>query len=136
MQTTRQTASGNIVTTREYCCLTYPELTQPGHKNMLAQLSYTGFKFPQSQWAALIKQPQCITPPITDIGHIRLQASGVACLQSLEQKLLSMARNHGAHMVRIDMCKITRQCLHHSDNQQYSIFMYARCQRLQSESIT
>ena len=74
-------------------------------ENAQALLRYTGFKYPESQWAGLMNVTYFSEARLTEIGHIILEAEASGPLYELEQQLLIMARQHGANVVLIDYLK-------------------------------
>lgn len=74
-------------------------------QNGQAMLRYIGFKYPESQWVGMMDENHSYETRLTEIGHIILEAEASGPLYELEQKLLIMARQHGANVVLIDYLK-------------------------------
>ena len=99
--------------------------------NGQATLHYVGYKYPESQWAGLLKESHFYETLINEIGHITLKAEADGPFYELERKLLLMAKNHGAHIVLIDYTKSFE--LKNNDGKRLNnhVYIYARCQRFE-----
>jgi len=99
--------------------------------NGQASLHYVGYKYPESQWAGLLKESHSYETLIREIGHITLRAEADGPVYELERKLLIMAKRHGAHIVLIDYTKSFE--LENNDSKRFNnhVTIYARCQRFE-----
>ena len=99
--------------------------------NGQATLHYVGYRYPESQWAGLIKESHAYEALIKEIGHITLKAESDGPVFELERELLLMAKSHGAHIVLIDYTKSFELQNCESKRLNNHLYIYARCQRFE-----
>lgn len=99
--------------------------------NGKAVLSYVGHKYPESQWAGMVGTTPDYATSIKEIGRITLRAEGTGPMYELENKLLSMARIHGAHMVRIESTELFEVVPVKSHERSNRIKIKGICQRFE-----
>ena len=98
-------------------------------ENGQALLRYTGFKYPESQWAGLMDETCSFEARLTEIGHIILEAEASGPLYVLEQQLLMMARQHGANVVLIENLKSIEIKNKNVEKPRKRVQISGRCQR-------
>lgn len=88
-----------------------------------AIFQYIGYKYPESQWAGLLEEVHSCDIHSKETGYITLFIEAFVPAHKIENKLLAIAKIHGAHIVVIENVK--------SYKLGRMMFVYARCRRLE-----